>query len=142
MTIEHYRFRPGTRLDTREDPHTQLQRTMDANPQLKTVLQAGEYDVTPDVWTKYGSNRYTYNLTVHEDGTGTMRLTPVHKDRNAAVVSPGSFEFKPDGKTIQIPQESPTLPIAGPTRGDPSIRVFDIVTFVPGPSPKPKSPQS
>jgi hypothetical protein len=136
MTIERYTLNPGIELNLNQDPNSQTKNAMSANQAIKQVLPEGEYDVTPDVWKKFGSNRNRYNLIVKEDGTAIMRLIPVDKDVQTTIMSAGSVDSKLGGRVIQIPQDGTFLPIAGPQRGDPTFRIYEIINWVPGRSPK------
>ena len=136
MTIERYSFNPGIELNMRQAPEFQTRNAMASGQETKQVLPEGEYDLTPDVWKKFGSNRSRYNLIVKKDGTAIMRLIPVDTAVATIIMSERSVNYKPGGRVVNIPQDGVILPIAGPQRGDPTFKIYEIINWVSGPSPK------
>ncbi len=136
MTIERYSLNPGIELNLKQDPNMQIKNVVNSNQAIKQIFPEGEYDVTPEVWKRFGSNRNKYNLIIKEDGTAVMRLIPVDSDVTTTIVSGANVDYKLGGRTISIPQEGTSLPIAGPQRGDATFRIYEIINWVPGRSPK------
>ncbi|MDO8657446.1 MAG: hypothetical protein Q7K55_01800 [Candidatus Levybacteria bacterium] len=136
MTIENYSFKEGLPIDISKDPQPQVLDMLEKHQHRGRILPAGEYDLTPEVWRKYGSNLYNYNLIVNEEGTATYRMLPKDKGVTTMVASKVGFS-KPvsGGKSIRLPEDSSFTAIAGPKRGDPTFRVYEVVVYAPGPSP-------
>ncbi len=139
MTIERYELNPGVEFNFSQDPVAQTEAATRATHALKSVLSAREHDVTPEVWTRYGSNRSRYNLIVHDDGTATLRLIPVDSDSETIVASGEGANVKPGGRVFNIPQDAVTFPIIGPQRGDPTFRIYEVIKYTPGPNPRSNS---
>lgn len=136
MTIERYSFNPGVAISPGQDPVDETAKLIIANQRSRQILSAGEYNLTPEIWEKYGSNGSKYNLIVYENGTGTLRLIPVDRDVVTTMLSGRDINEKQGGRTFSIPGDFEIAPIAGPKRGDPTLRVYEIIHYIPGPSPK------
>src|SRR5438105_3418875 len=135
MTIENISFKEGIPFEGSVDD--QLPRLLKENRGRRRVLAEGEYDLTPEVWTRHNSNVSTYNLIVRADGTGQYRMIPKYKDVETRTLVGGNLSApRAGGRIMEIPQDAPMTAIVGPKRGDPTFRIYELVMYTPGPSPK------
>lgn len=142
MTIERYSFPNGIPIQEDIGINEQLDELVNKRRDARQNLHVGQFDLTPDVWTRYDSHRMFHHLTVLEDGTGVYRVLP--KDSGVGtqeVVGGEKLEAKLGGKILHLNSASIPIVVAGPRRDDPQYRIYEYVGYTPGVSPMPTREQ-
>jgi hypothetical protein len=93
------------------------------------LLATGDYDVTPEIWTKH---THIHEVTVFDNGQGRYRMTP----RDADV---GYQEFWRDvsskihlgGRQVGINDRYPLSIIGGGHPNKPTLQIFGLVVYLP-----------
>jgi hypothetical protein len=89
------------------------------------LVDPGEYDLTPRIWTK---NVFNHELTVFDDGTGLYRILPKSDDAGAIEATKKSISsFEKGGRQYFINDNHPLAVVAGnhPVKQEPTI--FEII---------------
>lgn len=118
MTVELLRFRNGYRLNPDIDFEAQVERMVSTYENSFIPLKEEEYDLTSD-------DTHRHQLVVLGNGKGVYRLLPL------------SFtEGREGGKPIQVSEPDHIIFITNYSPETGQHRVFDVVRYVPGSSPK------
>jgi hypothetical protein len=92
-----------------------------------SLLGPGQYDITPDIWTKHLHN---HELVVLDDGTGLYRMHPRHDDSGLAQVSPGGTRMKQGGQNTLIDRKNPLAIVAGGHPRKPDLQMFGLIAYL------------
>jgi len=140
MTIERLHSEDGYPVDSSKPLLGQIKRILISNQTKIEALPEGDYNLTPKWWTKHLMN---HELTVLENGNGIYRMIPRNNRVGTADLDKqGLNKFEAGGKTIQLPQDDEVAVVGGPLKDGKTLGAYEIMFYIPGPSPKKKPNQA
>ena len=99
----------------------------DNRNRVETLLP-GQYDITPAAYAAT-ENPFKYDLLVHKDGMGTLRMIAKYPNARYRVFSPdgASESEKRGGKIIVLPTDKEAVALASPTGRE----LYEIILYRP-----------
>lgn len=140
--VERYTFNPPVVMSESIDLAVQIDNLVRFRRKDSQKLPFGSYDLTPRMWTRYGSNSMFHHIRVEPDGLGIYHLIPKDPGIGTRDVTPeGDERTSMGGRLIAIEPGSMPMAILGPDREDPRIKIHSLVRYIPGASPAPSRKQ-
>lgn len=133
MTIRRLSYENGTIFDTRKRAENVANSLLKRDSDAIRVLPEGEYDITPQLWD---GKKFRYNLLVSKRGEGALRMVPGDVNASTTLIYDNKIAVKPGGRVINLPGEQQLAIIAGSTKDDSRLRIFEILEYKPGRSPE------
>lgn len=131
MAFIRYSAQEGDKFDPSEmlNPNELIMRVALGGVGITHLLEPGEYDLTPPIWTR---NTYSHNLLVHSNEEATYRMLPLSDEAfTYEVRAELDTDVQPGGRVIRLPEQQPIVVLAARHPIDRSLRLFEAIVFAP-----------
>lgn len=129
MSIARLSFPEGAPLPTNPNTlHVEVAKLVVANSGDLELLPQGDYDITPEIWTR---NTHNHLLTVLDNGEGRYRMAPRESTFGYQMAeSEGLGHFQEGGRQQHIDSNNPIVILGGGHPTKPDLQLFGIVVYL------------